>query len=279
MDDSFAMSSLEGIGDLPRDLNRRVRCHGTAAETPGQCRPVDELHHESVHTGRDLEAVNRRDVGMVQGGEQASFPLQARDALRIIGQRRRQHLDGNLPAQSHVEGSIHFAHPAGIQRRQNAVRSELEPRGHRRRWAVRHQEVVGIQRVDSGRVTNASRSCVCRKQRFDFVPELDVTATRDTQQLGAVIRRTRQRRVKDLLDPRPSTAFVSHGSCAARGDYRRLVPSIASSRNAVISACCRAAICISVRGPLSRRARSSASISSAVRPEARTMKMYPNLRS
>ena len=35
----------------------------------------------------DFEAVNRGDVRMVQGGEQASFALQARDALRICRKR------------------------------------------------------------------------------------------------------------------------------------------------------------------------------------------------
>ena len=34
----------------------------------------------------DFEAVNRGDVRMVQRGEQASLPLQPRDALRIVGQ-------------------------------------------------------------------------------------------------------------------------------------------------------------------------------------------------
>ena len=73
----------------------------------------------------DFETVNRGDVGMVQGGEQARLALQPGDALRIAGQRRRQHLDGDLSMQPRIERAIHLAHAARIERPEDAVRPEL----------------------------------------------------------------------------------------------------------------------------------------------------------
>ena len=106
--------------------------------------------------------------------------------------------------QPRVEGTIHLAHAAGIQRPQDAVRSELDARGHRGRSAVRHRGIEGRQRVDRGALGKRSGVGVRREQRLHFIPERDVVAARVAQERRALIRRTRQRRVEDLLDPRPA---------------------------------------------------------------------------
>ena len=128
-----------------------------------------------------------------------------RDAVRIAGQSRRQHLDGDLAMQSRIEGAIHLTHATGIERAQNAVWSELGPCSQRGHSAVRDRSILEHQRIDRRTLGKRSRIGVRREQRFHFMLERDVLATGLAQEHRALIRRTRQRRVKDLLDPRPST--------------------------------------------------------------------------
>ena len=214
MDDAFLVRGLERRRDLARDLERDVERQWSAGETIGQRRAVDELHHDGVQAAGDFEAVNRGDVRMVQGGEQAGLPLQARDALRIVGKSGRQYLDGNLAMQPRVEGPIHLAHAAGIQRPQDAVRSELDARGHRGPVVVRHRGIEGPQRVNRGALGKRPRVGMRREQRFHFVSERDVVAARVAQEHRALIRRAGQRRVEDLLDPRPAAGIVRHDRAA-----------------------------------------------------------------
>ena len=172
--------------------------------------PSIELHHDGVHASGDFETVNRGDVRMVQGGKQPSLPLQSRDALWIVGKSRRQHLDGDLAMESRVEGAIHLAHATGIERTQDAVRSELDSRGQRGCFAVRDRGIMWQQRVDRGTLGKRSRLGVRREQRFHFIPERDILAARVAQERRTLVRHARQRRVKDLLDPRPSASIVGH---------------------------------------------------------------------
>ncbi len=136
----------------------------------------------------DFEAVNRGDVRMVQGGKQASLPLQARDALRIVGKSCRQHLDGDLSMEPRVEGAIHLTHATGIQRPQDAVRSELDARGHRGHVAASSTRESWDSRVERGALGKRSRVGVRREQRFHFIPERDVLATRVAQERRALDR-------------------------------------------------------------------------------------------
>ena len=187
MDDAFLVRGLERLRDLARDLERHVERQWSAGETIGQRRPVDELHHDGVQAAGDFEAVNRGDVRMVQGGEQARLPLQARDALRIAGQRRRQHLDGHLAMESRVEGAIHLAHAAGIERPQDAVRSELDARGHRGHVVVRPSRIRGTRSASiAGALGKRPRVGVRREQRFHLVSERDVVAARVAQERRAL---------------------------------------------------------------------------------------------
>ena len=66
--------------------------------------------------------------------------------------------------------------------------------------------IGGHKRVDRGTLGKRSGVGVRREQRFHFIPERSVLAARVAQKRRALVRRVRQRRVKDLLDPRPSAA-------------------------------------------------------------------------
>ncbi len=55
------------------------------------------------------------DVRMIERGERLRFALEARETLGVIGERRRQNLQGHVAAELRVAGAIDLAHPAGSE--------------------------------------------------------------------------------------------------------------------------------------------------------------------
>ena len=107
-----AMGSASSSGIAPRAM----RCERslpstssiTSAWTPSAC----------------LEAVNGRDVRMVQRGEDFRFTLKAGDSLRVCGERLRQDLDGDIAIELRVARSVHLAHAAFADVRGDFVNAE-----------------------------------------------------------------------------------------------------------------------------------------------------------
>ena len=79
-----------------------------------------ELHHQRAI----LDAVDLRDVGVVQRGEHLGLAREAGEPVRVLRQGLRQHLDRDRALQRRVGGAIHFAHPAGAERRDDFVGPE-----------------------------------------------------------------------------------------------------------------------------------------------------------
>ena len=73
---------------------------------------LDQLENEALHPLADLETMNRRDVGMVQRGEQVGFALQPRRPFRITDQGLREDLDGDIPFELRIGGPVDLSHPA-----------------------------------------------------------------------------------------------------------------------------------------------------------------------
>jgi hypothetical protein len=49
---------------------------------------------------------------MIQAGQHACFPLEARQPIRIGGKRLRQYLDRDVAPEPGVTGAVHLAHSA-----------------------------------------------------------------------------------------------------------------------------------------------------------------------
>ena len=78
----------------------------------GECWAFDELHHERSDAIALFEAVDLRDVWMVQRRKQLRFTVKACKPVRVGRERLRQDLDGNLPFQSRVGRLVYLAHAA-----------------------------------------------------------------------------------------------------------------------------------------------------------------------
>ena len=84
MDDALLVRGFERVGDLPRDRQRLVeRGSGPGDAIREQGLALDQLHHQRAPR-RFLEAVDLRDVRMIERGEQARLALEARQALGIV---------------------------------------------------------------------------------------------------------------------------------------------------------------------------------------------------
>ena len=63
-------------------------------------------------------------MGMIQRGERLRFALETRQAIRVRGERVRQHLDRDLAAEAGVGGAVHLAHAAFADLRGDFVDAE-----------------------------------------------------------------------------------------------------------------------------------------------------------
>ena len=89
MNDPALVRGLERVGNLPRDGQGFVQCDAASRDAIGQRRPFDEFEHERFDLGAIFEAVNRRDVRMVQRGEHVRFALEAGERDRHRARRGR----------------------------------------------------------------------------------------------------------------------------------------------------------------------------------------------
>ncbi len=66
MDDPLLMCRFEGFGDLLRDGQRVVERDRATRDALRQIVALDQFHHERTHTARLFEAVDVRDVRVIQ---------------------------------------------------------------------------------------------------------------------------------------------------------------------------------------------------------------------
>ena len=72
----------------------------------------------------DAGVEDRDDVGMRERSDGLRFALEAGAPLRVVRERRRQDLDGDVAAQPRVFRAIHLAHAAGADRGDDFIRTE-----------------------------------------------------------------------------------------------------------------------------------------------------------
>jgi hypothetical protein len=74
---------------------------------------------------------NRRDAGMVEGGEELGLTVEAREPIRIVREGGVQHLDRHLAFEPAVARLVHLAHAASAERRRDFVGSQQRAGGKR----------------------------------------------------------------------------------------------------------------------------------------------------
>ena len=82
------------------------------AEALGEVLALDQLHDEDRRAVDLLDAEEGGDAGVVQGGQGARFAVEAGQAFRVVGELRRQQLEGDFAAQLGVAGAVDLTHAA-----------------------------------------------------------------------------------------------------------------------------------------------------------------------
>ena len=125
VDDPLAVGGVERLGELPGDAQDLV--HGQRAgpnEALGQRLAVNELHDQEARVAGLFEAVDRRDVGMIERGEYPRLASEARQPGRVVRELLGKYLDRDLAAKAQIGGAVDLAHPARPERRTNLVSPE-----------------------------------------------------------------------------------------------------------------------------------------------------------
>ena len=89
MNDAALVSRLERVGDLPRDRERFIDRNRPVRDAIGKRRPFDQLHDQEWPGLALFEAVNVRDVWMVQRREDLRFATEPGQAIGVGGDRGR----------------------------------------------------------------------------------------------------------------------------------------------------------------------------------------------
>ena len=73
---------------------------------------LDEFHRERAHAVAVFEAVNLRDVRMVERRERLRFAREAREAIGVVGERVRQDFKRDVAVELRITRPIDLPHPA-----------------------------------------------------------------------------------------------------------------------------------------------------------------------
>ena len=124
MNDVLQVGGVEGVGDVPGDgesLGNGIGPRSRRSESVG---PSTSSSTSTVRSGYPPSR-DRTDVRRRQGREQACFAREARTALVIGDEDRRQRLIATSRTELAIASAIHLSHPASAKRAKNAIGAEL----------------------------------------------------------------------------------------------------------------------------------------------------------
>ena len=119
------MRVVERIGDLDRGAQRKVQRQRAVLESRRQSDAVHVLHDQEDRGAVFANVVQRTDMLMGNAGDGARFATKPFDpAAGRLQELAREQLDGDRPIEPRIACPIHFAHPAGTERRQDLERAK-----------------------------------------------------------------------------------------------------------------------------------------------------------
>ena len=108
---SSASQICRAIGE--RLLERKPR--GPARDPFRQRVAFNQLENQRARIAAFFQTVDRRDVRVIERGEELRFAMQPREPLGIGGEQLRQHLQRDVATELRIAGAIHLSHAAGAE--------------------------------------------------------------------------------------------------------------------------------------------------------------------
>jgi hypothetical protein len=105
------MRGFEGFSDLEGQFQGFLNGDRTAFDSVRECIPFHRLHDKKVGSTGLFQAVNGSYVGMIERCEQLGFPLETRNAIRVLCEFFRHDFDGYISAKDLILCPIDLPHP------------------------------------------------------------------------------------------------------------------------------------------------------------------------
>ena len=137
MDHAALVGRFERLGDLQEDRQCLLERQRATGDDLRERLAGDHLHHQernrrpplgrgrfAIAGHRRLEAMQRRDVRVVERSEDARLALEARQALGIGRERVGQDLDRHFAFEPAIARPVHLSHAARAENREDLVTPE-----------------------------------------------------------------------------------------------------------------------------------------------------------
>ncbi len=131
VDDSFGVRRLERVRDLDARRQQLLELHGPALDPVLQGAPFQQFHGDEVLPILLVDFVDGADIGMVQSGSGAGFPLKTLDRLPVTRVLRRQELQRHAAAELRVFRAVDDTHASAAELFQDAIVGDASTRGWR----------------------------------------------------------------------------------------------------------------------------------------------------
>ncbi len=120
MDDALFVRRFERVGDLRGDRQRVAEGHRSAGNDRREVVAVHQLHDQRHR----FDAVNGRDVGMIERRQHLRLARETRQSIGVVGKQRGQHFEGDVSIECGIACAIHLAHTSLSEQAEDLVRAK-----------------------------------------------------------------------------------------------------------------------------------------------------------
>ncbi len=125
MDDVLLVRRFDRVSDLNGQPQRLIGPDGAVRDTLGQRLAFDQLEDQELLRVGLLEAIDCRNIRVIEGRQHLRFALEAREAIGIAGKFDRQRLDRHVAPEPRVTSPPHFAHAALAERSGDGIWADM----------------------------------------------------------------------------------------------------------------------------------------------------------
>jgi hypothetical protein len=129
MNDAFVVRCRQPMSDLNAHVDRPAKRYWAMPQLLFQSVSHQELRNQVGRTLEDAEAINRKDVGMVQGRGRLRLLLKTPQPVGVFRNKGRKNFKRYVTLQNRVAGTINLAHSTRAQQAQNFVTINFRARG------------------------------------------------------------------------------------------------------------------------------------------------------
>jgi hypothetical protein len=136
VNDSLGVRGIERVGNFDREVEDAGGLHGPAPDQGSEVLAFETLHGNEGFAMFLADVINRADIRVIQRGCRLGFAAEPAEGLSIIGEVRREKLQGDEAVQARVLRFVHDTHASTAELLDDAVMRD-GPTDH---WA----EMLGL---------------------------------------------------------------------------------------------------------------------------------------